>query len=109
MSIRGRIIACLCILSVLVSLVILSQTAGTIVHTPEYTEFNDGISATTGSYFIENWNKKGRLYLINRSGDVLEMTNSGELNMDMIHNIDIANDSVYASYSTVREYAEEKY
>lgn len=109
MSIRGRIIACLCILSVLVSLVILSQMAGTIVHTPEYTEFNDGISATTGSYFIENWNGKGRLYLINRSGDVLEMTNSGELNMDMIHNIDIANDSVYASYSTVREYAEEKY
>ncbi len=109
MSIRGRIIACLCILSVLVSLVILSQVTGDIVHVPEYTEFNNGISATTGNYYMENWNHKGRLYLVNRSGDVLDMTNSSDVDMDMIHSIDIANDSIYAVYSMVYKFSEDEY
>ncbi len=102
---RARLIACFCILSVLLSIIIVSLAAGNMKHDPQYTEFNEGIAATTGYYFVENWNKKGRFYLINRNGDVLRMVNSDGVAKDKIHNIDIANDSVYALYSSVMEYA----
>ncbi len=99
MNIKTRIIACLCILSILVSLIALSQVVGDIQHKPEYTEFDEGIASTYGNYFIENWNSLGRIYLLNNAGDVLTMTNAGKAGMKTIHCLEIANDSVYAVYS----------
>lgn len=109
MSLRIRIIACLCILSVLVSLIFLSNALENVTHDPEYTEYNEGIATTTGYYFMENWNRLGRLYLINNMGDVLYMTNSGPVEMSVIDNIEVANDNVYAIYSSSYEYVKDIY
>ena len=109
MSIRVRIIACLCILSVLVSLIALSQAMSEISHDPEYTEYNEGVAATTGNYFMENWNRLGRLYLVNSTGDVLNMTDSGVVDMSLIQRIDVANDSVYAIFTSTYQYVKDIY
>ena len=101
MNMRSRIIACLCILSVLVSLFFLAEAVDDIRHEPEYTEFSKGIAATSGVYFMENWNKKGRIYLINSTGDVLGMANTGVLGTDAMSCIEVANDSVYAVSTAV--------
>ncbi len=101
MNMKIRIIACLCVLSVLISFFLLAEAVDDIAHQPEYTEFNEGIAATTGVYHIENWNGKGRIYLINNKGDVLAMTNTGIVGMDMIETIEVANDSLYAVSSSM--------
>ena len=109
MNIRARILACLVILSILMSLIVLSQSISDIAHDPEYTEYNEGIAATTGVYYEENWNQLGRLYLINGAGDVLRMVNSANLHMEKIHCIEIGNDKVYAIYSRDYEYMNDDY
>lgn len=109
MSMRIRIIACICILSVLVSLIFLSKAVDDIRHDPEYTEYSQGIAATQGVYFIENWNERGRLYLMNSSGDVLHMTDTSPLEMQWICSIEVANDSLYAVCASDYIYEKQEY
>lgn len=99
MNIRIRLSACLVILSVMISIIFFSNAVSDVTHTPEYTIHNKGIAANTGIYYMENWNRLGRLYLINDMGDVLYMTDSRSVKADMIHSINIANDRIYAVYS----------
>ena len=98
MNIRTRIIACLCVLSILLSLIVLSQVIGDLSHDPEYTTTNEGIAATTGVYYMENWNELGRLYLVNTAGDVLAMADSGETQDRWIRGFDVGNDHIYTIY-----------
>lgn len=98
MNMKIRLTICLYILSVLFSLVIMVQVIGNGRHEPEYTGFSKGVATTTGVYFYENWNEKGRVYLINAAGDVLKMTDSGAAGMDSVEGADVANGSVYVIY-----------
>ncbi len=99
MNIRIRIIACLAILYMMITLILFTGRAENLDHNPEYTAYNQGIATTTGVYFMENWNKYGRIYRINESGDVLNMVSARDIKMDYVHAIEVANDKVYAVYS----------
>ncbi|MBO5550874.1 MAG: hypothetical protein J5966_02850 [Lachnospiraceae bacterium] len=109
MNMRVRVMACLAILSVLLSVIIFSEFIRKMPHDPEYTSYDSGIASTTGVYFMENWNERGRLYLLDDKGNVLEMQNSGAVEMRSIEAIEIANESVYAVYSSTRNVAGEVY
>ena len=109
MNMRVRVIACLAILSVLLSVIIFSECMGNVSHDPEYTSYDEGIASNTGVYFMENWNERGRLYQLDDKGDVLEMQNSGVVGMHYIDAIEIANDSVYALYSDFRNIGGDTY
>ncbi|MCR5774430.1 MAG: hypothetical protein K6G42_05040 [Lachnospiraceae bacterium] len=109
MNMRIRVIACLCILSLLLSVLLLSGAMSEVQHNPEYTEYNEGVATNSGVYFAETWNGKGRIYLLNNAGDVLQMTDTGQLEMTRVHRIEVANDKVYAICSLVRSYKGDVY
>ncbi|HCR99370.1 MAG TPA: hypothetical protein DIS68_00975, partial [Lachnospiraceae bacterium] len=71
---------------------------GDLSHDPEYTTTNEGIAATTGVYYMENWNERGRLYLVNTAGDVLAMADSRETQDRWIRGFDVGNDHIYTIY-----------
>ncbi|MCR5747819.1 MAG: hypothetical protein K6G03_08930, partial [Lachnospiraceae bacterium] len=101
MNIRIRFFACLAVLSILISVILLSGAISHMKHDPEYTSYNDGIATTAGVYFMENWNQSGRVYLMEDTGDVLHMINSKAVGMDEVNAIEVANDSLLAVFSSV--------
>jgi len=101
MNIRARIIACLAILSVVVSLVLLSDALSGMSHDPEYTIADSGIATNSGVYFGENWNEKGHIYLINSDGDVKAMENSEDLGEQSFEDLCLGDNGIYALFSSL--------
>ena len=101
MNIRARIIACLAILSVVVSLVLLSDALSGMSHDPEYTIADSGIATNSGVYFGENWNEKGLIYLINTDGDVKAMVNSEDLGEQFFDDLCLGDNGIYALFSSL--------
>ena len=104
MNIRVRIIACICIVSVLFSLVILSETMSHHRHDPEYTVDTSGVAATNGVYFSENWNGEGYLYLINSDGSVKYMMGAEDLKEKESNGFCLFEGRIYALFSSVVEH-----
>ncbi|MCR4591204.1 MAG: hypothetical protein K5668_10340 [Lachnospiraceae bacterium] len=101
MNLRARIIACVCIISVLVSLVFLSNGITNLKHEPQYTYDSPAVVTNNGIYFGENWDGSGHLYLINSDGSIKYMTDSNGVGEKRISAVTIADGYVYALYGTV--------
>lgn len=99
MNLRTRIIVCICIISILISLIIFSGSLSDLRHDPQYTAFNDATATTAGVYYTENWNDSGHVYLIENSGKVISMFDSLTVNTDRVHQIDVVNGDVYVLFS----------
>ncbi|MBQ9549535.1 MAG: hypothetical protein IJU87_01860 [Lachnospiraceae bacterium] len=89
------------ILSVVVSLVILSEALSSMRHDPEYTIADSGIATNSGVYFGENWNEKGLIYLINSDGDVKAMVNSDDLGEESFDDLCLGDNGIYAMFSSL--------
>lgn len=105
MNIRARIIACICIVSVLFSLVILSETMSHHGHDPEYTSETSGVAATNGVYFSENWNGEGYIYLINSDGSVKYMMGSKDVKENQIDGFCLFEGRIYALFHSMIEHS----
>ena len=100
MSYRFRIITCICILSVLVSLVIFSDGLSHIAHDPDYSSFSSGVSTTNGVYFAENWNGYGRIYNMDFNGKVRDIMSSAEVYEKQVDEILVDNGLIYGLFYT---------
>lgn len=100
MSLRLRVVTCFCILSVLVSLIILSNRASKLSHDPEYTMYTPGVATTNGVYFGENWNGDGWIYNIDFDGKVKNMMSSAEVYETTLENLIVFNGNVYGLFSS---------
>lgn len=100
MKLSTRIIACICILSMLISLLLLFTYTATLRHVPEYTEFTNAVNTTAGVYYSENWNKLGRVYNITPTGEVLSMMSSADVSEKTVDNLDVWGGLVYILMSS---------
>ena len=105
MNLRTRIIACLCVISILVSLIIFSGSLTDLSHDPEYTAFSSGVATNKGIYFTENWDGNGYVYLLNNDGKVLNLFKSSSVGEKKVIDIYVHNGSLYVLLAT--DYREE--
>ena len=100
MNLRTRIIACLCIISILVSLIIFSGSLTDLTHEPEYTAFSSGVATNKGIYFTENWNGNGYVYLLDHEGKVLKVFTSASVDEKKVLDIYVYNGALYVLLAT---------
>ena len=100
MSLRLRVVTCFCILSVLVSLIILSNRVSKRSHDPECTVYTPGVATTNGVYFGENWNGDGWIYNMDFDGKVKNMMSSAEVYETTLENLIVFNGNVYGLFSS---------
>lgn len=99
MNLRARIMACICIISVLISLMILSNAVRDLRHDVQYTVHSEAVVTNTGTYFAENWNDEGHIYRINSDGSVRDMLDTGDLGEKVIHGLCVGDGNIYAVFS----------
>ncbi len=102
MSIRTRIKACIIIISIMVSLIIVAIKTDAFQHASEYTEFNGGDVAASGIYYTENLNQTGWIFCLGTDGKVYSMTSSAAQGEDRVEAVNVNNGVVYVLYSTIR-------
>ncbi len=100
MNLRLRIMACICVLSVLLSLIFLTDRAAQLIHDPDFTEATYGAATTNGVYFAENWNDKGWIYNLGFNGKVKSMMNSGQVYENYVDDLVVSNGMVYGLFSS---------
>ncbi len=99
MKIRKRVMICLCILSVLASLFLLSGVMEKNPHIPAYTVYSRGVTTAGTVYYYENWHGTGYLYLMGENGTVHKVVASDNVNCDRIDAVGCADSRVFALYS----------
>ncbi|MBO6137305.1 MAG: hypothetical protein J6O71_01710 [Lachnospiraceae bacterium] len=109
MNLRTRIIACLCIISILISLIIFSGSLTDLNHDPEYTAFSSGVATNRGVYYTENWNGYGYIYLLDNDGKVLDLFASSTVGEKRILDIYVYNGDLYVLLSTNYTYEDEEF
>lgn len=101
MSLRLRVVTCFCILSVLVSLIILSGRVSKLSHDIEYNSYTSGVATTNGVYFGENWNGKGWVYNMDFDGKVKDIMSSPEVYENCLSNLIVYGGKVYGLFYTI--------
>ena len=79
MSTKVRIIICISVVSLVLMFVVISFASKRVKHDPEYRADSFAAYTDNGVYFMENWNKKGRVYRVHSSGKVMAMTTEAEI------------------------------
>ncbi|MCR4908753.1 MAG: hypothetical protein K5985_07965, partial [Lachnospiraceae bacterium] len=100
MSLRTRVVICVCILSVLVSLIIFRGVTDRAEHVPQYTEFSEGIATTNGVYFTENWNNQGWIYRIDSEGKVEKLMSAEKVQERRVEALNLRGGDLYGLFSS---------
>ena len=101
MSVKIQVIVCIALLTIVGAVYIVSDLRSEFHHDPEYTAQSSAVYTDDyGIFFMEDWNGQGRLYRINRSGEVLETASSKAVKTDAAEVLAYHNGKVYALYSS---------
>ena len=101
MSVKLQVILSIAILTILGAVFIVGELSDELHHDPEYTAQSSAVyTDDSGIFFMENWNDMGRLYRIERDGNVLEVTGSKAVKMAVSEEVAYYNGKVYALYSS---------
>lgn len=101
MNLRLRVVTCLFILSVLLTVIFLTDRAASLIHDPDYTENNPGVATTNGVYYAEMWNGNGWIYNLDYNGKVRNMICSKEVYESFVDDVIVSNGKVYGLFSSV--------
>ena len=103
MSIHKRIMTCIAILSVLVSILVLYSSTRSREHVLSYTAANPAVATTGGVFFGDNWRGNGYLYRFGSKGKVEKLTGSASFQYERIDGLCVVGGNVYALYSSLEK------
>ena len=107
MSIKTRIIVCICILSVAISLIYVFATTDAFKKDNEYTRMDDAVMTVNGIYYAHNNNSNGFVFRMDRTGKVLNMADARAQGELWVEKVEFTDGTVHVLYSADRVYNDE--
>lgn len=100
MSLRVRIIACIFVLSLLLSIFLFASLVPDLDHVPEYTKFTSADILDGQVYLAENWDGRGHIYRIDPDGVIRKTYHVSSARELLVHDLCAGNGALFAVCST---------